>query len=175
VFGNYEQLCGKKQPISGPLLICIEFDSSRFCGTMPRPTDRTGMQYTHEIEMRVRDYECDMQGVVNNAVYQNYLEHARHEFLRSRGIDFAEVTAAGIILTVTRAELDYRKSLSSGDVFCVRSRIRQTSRLRFEFQQDIFRLPDETLMLQALITGTSLNRQGRPFVADELKKLFAED
>ena len=133
------------------------------------------MQYTHEIEMRVRDYECDMQGVVNNAVYQNYLEHARHEFLRSRGIDFAEVTAAGIILTVIRAELEYRKSLTSGDAFCVRSRIRQASRLRFQFHQDIFRLPDETLMLQALITGTSLNRQGRPFVADEMKKLFGED
>ena len=53
------------------------------------------MQYAHEIELQVRDYECDQQAVVNNAVYQNYLEHARHEFLRSRGIDFAEVTASG--------------------------------------------------------------------------------
>jgi acyl-CoA thioester hydrolase len=132
------------------------------------------MQYAHEIELQVRDYECDQQAVVNNAVYQNYLEHARHEFLRSRGIDFAEVTASGINLTVTRAELDYRKSLVSGDVFSVRSLIRQSSRLRFEFHQDIFRLPDEVLMLSARITGTSLNRQGRPFVPEVLQRLFAE-
>ena len=132
------------------------------------------MQYTHSIEMQVRDYECDLQAVVNNAVYQNYLEHARHEFLRSRGIDFAEVTASGINLVVTRAELDYRKSLVSSDSFCVRSLLRQVSRLRFEFHQDIFRLPDETLMLSARITGTSVNQQGRPYIPEALQRLFRE-
>ena len=130
------------------------------------------MQYAHELEFSVRDYECDLQGVVNNAVYQNYLEHARHEFLRSRGIDFAEVTAAGINLVVVRAELDYHKSLVSGDRFSVRSRLQRSSRLRFEFHQQILRLPGETLMLSARITGTSLNRQGRPFLPDALQALF---
>lgn len=130
------------------------------------------MQYGHEIELKVRDYECDMQGVVNNGVYQNYLEHARHEFLLSRGISFAEVTAAGINLVVVRAELEYRNSLTSNDRFVVRSRVQQISRLRFAFHQDIFRLPEETLMLTATITGTSLNTKGRPFVPDLLARLF---
>lgn len=132
------------------------------------------MHYSHEIELKVRDYECDMQGVVNNGVYQNYLEHARHEFLLSRGINFAEVTAAGINLVVIRAELNYRKSLASNDRFIVRSRVRQVSRVRFEFQQDIYRLPDETLMLAALITGTSVNSRGKPFVPELLARLFSE-
>ena len=142
---------------------------------MPQPTSGAGMQYAHELEFRVRDYECDLQAVVNNAVYQNYLEHARHEFLRTRGIDFAEVTAAGINLVVVRAELDYRKSLRSGDNFCVRSLLRKTSRLRFEFHQDIYRLPDEMLMLGARITGTALNSAGRPFIPQLLQELFSED
>jgi acyl-CoA thioester hydrolase len=132
------------------------------------------MHYAHELELKVRDYECDLQGLVNNAVYQNYLEHARHEFLRARSIDFAEVTAAGINLVVVRAELDYRKSLRSGDYFSVRSLLRKISRLRFEFHQDIYRLPDEILILNARITGTSLNREGRPFIPDLLQDLFSD-
>jgi len=141
---------------------------------MPQPASRKTMQYTHAIELKVRDYECDMQAVVNNGVYQNYLEHARHEFLKSRGVDFAAITASGINLVVTRAELDYRKSLVSGDLFRVRSLVRQASRVRFEFHQDIVRLPDETLMLSARIIGTSLNQQGRPFVPELLRALFDE-
>ena len=131
------------------------------------------MQYTHDLEFKVRDYECDMQGVVNNGVYQNYLEHARHEFLQAEGINFAQVTASGINLVVVRAQLDYRKSLVSNDRFVVRSLLRRVSRLRFEFRQDIFRLPDEELMLNALITGTAVNRNGRPCVPRELEKLFS--
>jgi len=130
------------------------------------------MRYAHEIEFKVRDYECDIQGVVNNGVYQNYLEHARHEFLQSRGINFAEVTAAGINLVVTRAELDYKSSLVSNDHFVVRSLVRQVSRVRFEFKQDLFRIPDEKLMLAAIITGTSLNQRGRPFLPELLANLF---
>ena len=130
------------------------------------------MRYAHEIEFKVRDYECDIQGVVNNGVYQNYLEHARHEFLQSRGINFAEVTAAGINLVVTRAELDYKNSLVSNDHFVVRSLVRQVSRVRFEFKQDLFRIPDEKLMLAAIITGTSLNQRGKPFLPELLANLF---
>ena len=133
------------------------------------------MRYAHEIEFKVRDYECDIQGVVNNGVYQNYLEHARHEFLQSRSINFAEVTAAGINLVVTRVELDYKNSLVSNDHFVVRSLVRQVSRVRFEFRQDLFRIPDEKLMLAAIITGPSLNQRGRPFLPEFLNNLFSAE
>lgn len=130
------------------------------------------MEYQHSLEFKVRDYECDMQGVVNNAVYQNYLEHARHEYLQAEGINFAEMTAKGINLVVVRAELDYRDSLKSSDAFVVKSDLIRLSRVRFQFIQDIYRLSDNRLMLQALITGTSINQRGRPFVPEALEQLF---
>lgn len=124
------------------------------------------------LDFKVRDYECDMQGIVNNSVYQNYLEHARHEFLLSKGIDFAELARQKINLVVLRAELDYKQPLVSGDEFYVDVEVVQSSRVRFDFLQNIYRKRDQKLMLAAKITGTSVNERGRPFVPDVIVKLF---
>jgi acyl-CoA thioester hydrolase len=124
------------------------------------------------IELAVRDYECDLQGVVNNAVYQNYLEHARHEFLKSIGIDFAALTAQGINLVVTRVEIDYKLSLTSGDRFVVEIETERISPVRFGFRQTICRLPDRKPVIRALVTGTALNAKGRPQLPSELDALL---
>lgn len=129
-------------------------------------------QSCFSIEMAVRDYECDMQGVVNNAVYQNYLEHARHEFLKSIGIDFAELTARGINLVVTRIEIDYKLSLTSGDRFQVEITTERISPVRFGFRQSIYRLPERKPVVKALVTGTALNAKGRPQLPKELDTLL---
>lgn len=122
--------------------------------------------------MAVRDYECDMQGVVNNAVYQNYLEHARHEFLKARGLDFAQLTARQINVVVVRAELDYRRSLRSGDVFQVTVETRRESRLRLIFEQRIVHAESGLTMLEARFITTAVNPQGRPFFPEELEVLL---
>ncbi|PLA74247.1 4-hydroxybenzoyl-CoA thioesterase [Hydrogenovibrio sp. SC-1] len=123
-----------------------------------------------ELEMRVRDYECDMQGVVNNAVYQNYLEHARHEFLLANGIHFAEVTARGIHLMVARAELDYKAALKANDAFLVRVKLVAEGRSKVAFFQDIIR-EDDTHVLGAKIIGVTV-KNGRPVrLLEELVRL----
>jgi len=120
--------------------------------------------------MAVRDYECDMQGIVNNAVYQHYLEHARHEFLKSRGLSFADLTRAGIHVVVARAEIDYRRPLRSGDAFVVTVQTERESRLRLVFLQRIERADGE-LMLEARIVTAAVNERGRPYYPDELRVL----
>jgi acyl-CoA thioester hydrolase len=124
------------------------------------------------LEMAVRDYECDLQGVVNNAVYQNYLEHTRHEYLKSIGIDFAVLAAQGINLVVTRVEIDYKASLTSGDRFVVEVRPERLSPVRIGFRQDIYRLPDRKTAVKALVTGTALNAKGRPQLPEALKDIM---
>lgn len=126
------------------------------------------MNMPHSLRLAVRDYECDMQGVVNNAVYQNYLEHARHECLKASGIDFAAVTRSGVNLVVTRAELDYKGSLTSGDAFVVHTRMTRVSRLRFAFHQEIVREADGKLMVAAVITGSGIDSRGRPVLPEAL-------
>lgn len=125
-----------------------------------------------QCRMAVRDYECDMQGVVNNSVYQNYLEHARHEFLKHKGLEFADLTRRGIIVVVVRAELDYVQSLRSGDVFDVSVEPVRISALRLGFQQQIVHETSRKLMLKALIVTTAVNERGRPRFPEELEKLL---
>ncbi|ALZ75232.1 acyl-CoA thioesterase [Rheinheimera sp. F8] len=125
------------------------------------------------LDFKVRDYECDMQGIVNNAVYFHYLEHARHEYLLSRGVDFAALAREKINLVVIRSEMDYKASLQSGDRFIVTVEYQPVSKVRFGFRQQVLRSSDGKLMLDALITGTALNARGRPFVPDFISQWAA--
>lgn len=125
------------------------------------------------LAMTVRDYECDMQGVVNNSVYQNYLEHARHEFLKTHGLDFARLTADGIIVVVVRAELDYLASLRSGDAFEVSVMPQRESRIRLAFNQEIRHAESQQLLLKARIITTAVNARGRPYLPSALEVLLS--
>lgn len=128
--------------------------------------------YKFRIDLKVRDYECDIEGIVNNAVYMNYLEHARHEFLLTLGIDFTYLAKNGLALVVTRAELDYKTPLKSGDSFWVGVNIERESKLRIAFVQDIYRTSDDKPVVKARIIGTGMNDKGRPTVPDEVMKKF---
>ena len=117
--------------------------------------------YSFSLEFIVRDYECDLQGVVNNANYQHYLEHARHEFLISKGVNFVDLHDEGIDLIVTRVEIDYKYPLRSRDKFIVRLNIEREGNARLLFIQDIYRIPDEKLVVIARVTGVA-TKNGRP-------------
>ncbi len=131
--------------------------------------------YPYSIEMEVRDYELDLQGIVNNSVYQNYIEHARHVYIKKLGIDFKEYSQKGINFVVVRAELDYKFPLTSGDKFWVGVRMDMESPVKFAFYEDIYRSSDDKLILKAKIIGTALNSRGRPQIPDEVKSIFSSN
>jgi acyl-CoA thioester hydrolase len=123
------------------------------------------MQYNNtsnfELEFTVRDYELDLQGIVNNSVYQNYLEHARHEYLLSKNIDFATLHEQNVDLVVSRVEIDYKNPLKSRDKFLVKLNTLKEGHLRIIFNQWIERIPDGKIMVVGKITGVCL-KNGRP-------------
>ena len=61
--------------------------------------------------IKVRDYECDSQSVVNHARYFHYLEHTRHEFLLSKNISFMDWQKRGKFLMVVELRSKYKESL----------------------------------------------------------------
>ena len=119
--------------------------------------------YIFELELQVRDYECELQGVVNNSVYLNYLEHTRHEFLKEMGYDFAELSKQNILPMVYKAELEYKHSLRSNDKFVVKIKVSKEGMLKTIFQQDVYKL-DGTLVLKGKITAIIMkdNKPSKP-------------
>lgn len=125
--------------------------------------------YIYELEMKVRDYELDMEGIVNNANYQHYLEHARHEFLLTLGPGFGEMVEQGISPVVTRVDIRYKTPLRSGDKFVCRLYLRREG-IRYVFYQDIFKSTGECCV--NAVIDTVFTRNGRPTRGDEFASYY---
>ena len=103
-------------------------------------------KYIYELKLKVRDYECDLQGIVNNANYQHYLEHTRHEFLLEKGLSFAKLHEDGIDPVVARLTMSFKTPLRSGDEYISKLYLKKEG-IKYVFYQDIFRYPDMKLAL----------------------------
>ena len=107
-------------------------------------------KYIYELKMKVRDYECDLQGIVNNANYQHYLEHTRHEFLTSEGVSFARLHQEGVDPVVARLSMAFKTPLRSGDEFISKLYLKKEG-IKYVFYQDIYRLPDMKMVIKASV------------------------
>lgn len=112
-------------------------------------------EYIFEHKDKVRDYECDLQGIVNNANYQHFLEHCRHEFLLSHGISFARLHNEGTDAVVARLQMAFKTPLVSGDEYVSKLWLKKNG-IRYVFMQDIFRLPDMKLCVRAQVDSVCL-------------------
>ena len=128
-------------------------------------------KYIFELPMKVRDYECDLQGIVNNANYQHYLEHTRHEFLSTLGVSFAELHQRGLDAVVARINLAFKTPLKSGDEFLSRLYVRKEG-IKYVFYQDIYRRSDERLVLKGVVETVCV-QNGRLTDSEEMNALFA--
>ena len=94
--------------------------------------------------MLVRDYECDIEGIVNNANYLHYTEHTRHLFLKHCGLSFAEMHRKGVDAVVARMNLQYKIPLRCDDEFISRLALTKEG-IKYVFHQAIYRASDEKL------------------------------
>ena len=127
------------------------------------------MNYIYELEMKVRDYECDLQGIVNNANYLHYMEHTRHQFCARSGVSFMDLQRRGIMAVVRKIDIEYLESLRSGETF-VSALWLERKGPRFIFHQDILKTTGE-LVTTACVTCVMI-RDGKLSRGDEVAELF---
>ena len=130
-------------------------------------------KYFFTLEIAVRDYELDSEGIVNNAVYLHYLEHTRHAFVKQEGIPFGNLTREGLVPVVRRMTIDYYTPLRSGDVMLSRLWIERQGP-RFIFHQDIFKKEGGDLVVSAVVTIVCMEKNGRINRGDDLAAHIAK-
>ena len=128
--------------------------------------------YLYQTEMTTRDYECDVQGVVNNANYIHYLEATRHAWLQSEGFSFRKWHDEGIDMMVSEIDIRYKTPLRGQERFLSCLNLRRDG-ARFLFEQDIYRAEDGKLCVSATVSVVCLVN-GRLTRGDEVASLFGK-
>jgi len=114
-----------------------------------------------EASLKVRSYECDSYGHVNNAVYLNYLEYGRVELLEERGLSLATIKKKGVLIVIRRIEIDYKAAAREGDELVVRTYLKGHTKMKGVFCQEILKKSDQTALVKANVTWVFTNLNGR--------------
>lgn len=130
-------------------------------------------KYFFTLEIAVRDYELDSEGIVNNAIYLHYLEHTRHAFVKQEGLSFGSLTSEGLVPVVRRMTIDYCTPLRSGDVMLSRLWVERQGP-RFIFYQDIYKKGSGELVVSAAVTIVCMDRDGHINRGDDLAARLAK-
>lgn len=125
-----------------------------------------------EFEMKVRDYECDAQGHVNNANYQHFFEVARHEFFEQNGFNFFELHKQGLDAVVARIEMRFKSPLYGAQIFKATVDKVEKKGLLYIFHQSIVRTSDNAICAKAKVDVASVvnGRLSKPHFFDNALK-----
>jgi len=132
----------------------------------------TMKDYIFTLELKVRDYEVDYEGIVNNANYLHYLEHTRHEFCDKAGLSFEAMQEEGIVPVLNRVEIDYKDPLRSGDVMESKLWVEMKG-VRFVFHQDIFNKKTGKQAIKAIVSCVCIEN-GKLTRGERLAEAFKE-
>ncbi len=124
--------------------------------------------------LKVRTYECDSYGHVNNAVYLNYLEYGRMDYLNQIGFDYEGLVKAGYYLYISHVDIYYKASAFLNDNLKVESFAIKLGAVSGTISQRVVK-EDGTVCAEAEVTWASVKTDGRPskipqeFMVDGLK------
>ncbi|PYP36710.1 MAG: acyl-CoA thioesterase [Gemmatimonadetes bacterium] len=108
---------------------------------------------------RVNYSETDQMGFVYHANYLIWMDMARTEHLRERGVSYKELEAQGTYLTVTDAHIRYRRPARYDDMIRVRCWVRDLASRRVSFGYAVERAATDELLATAETSLIALNPQ----------------
>ncbi|UZD89667.1 tol-pal system-associated acyl-CoA thioesterase [Cognatishimia activa] len=115
----------------------------------------------HNFPIRVYYEDTDMAGIVFYANYLKYIERARSDWVRGKGINQAELKEEeGLVFAVRRVEADYLAPAHFDEELVVETRTISVTGARLVMEQIVKRNCD--LLFQAVVTLVCINEAGQP-------------
>lgn len=109
--------------------------------------------------LRVRFGETDLMGIVHHATYLVYFETGRVEWLRRRGLTYADWTARGVQVPVAAAELQYRASSRFDDLLAIETTLTKLRSVSLDFAYRILR--ERTLIAEGFTRLACVDASGK--------------
>ena len=126
-----------------------------------------------DLEIRVRYAETDQMRVAHHASYLVWFEAGRTEFIRSRGRSYAQIEAAGWLLVVVEVRCRYLRPARYDDVLTVRTRLGAIGPATLEFDYEVVRQADGTVIARGSTVHAAVDRTGRPRrIPDDVRDLL---
>jgi len=121
----------------------------------------------HQIEVRVRYSETDQMGVVYHGNYIPYFEIGRVEWLRNKGVSYKSLEDSGIALPIVSMTLNYKKPARYDDLLFVRTKFKNHTSVKIEFDCEIWSEQNDLLTTAHFILVFVDMKTGRPIVPPE--------
>lgn len=113
----------------------------------------------HSIDIEVRYYETDGQGIVHHANYFQYFELARVQMLKAAGHHYADLERDGYLLVVHKIGCRYLLPAKFGDTLRIVTTVERATAARIDHSYKVYR--DEVLLAEAQSTLACINRDGQ--------------
>jgi len=115
----------------------------------------------HSFECRVYYEDTDLAGIVYYANYLKFIERARSEWVRSLGIDQAQLKAdAGLVFAVRHLTADYLTPAKFDDMLTITTQVLETLGARMVLDQRVLRAG--VLLFEAKVTLVAIGVNGAP-------------
>ncbi|OGB65694.1 MAG: hypothetical protein A2Y94_04880 [Caldithrix sp. RBG_13_44_9] len=122
---------------------------------------------------KVRSYECDSYGHVNNAVYLNYLEFARMSALLEKGFTLDLMKKSGYLVVIRKIEIEYKSPLFQGDEVTIKTFTSESRNTSGTFTQQVYQGNEERLAAEAKVTWVFTNLKGQPIpIPEKIREAF---
>lgn len=135
-------------------------------------------KYKHKFPIRVRNYQVDSLGIVHNAIYLEYCETGRVEYVRNLGIKLLPtgVFDHGVIINVKRNEINYEAPAYVDDLIDVYTRISYLKNSSFCFEHIILNADTAQLLVTQKSVQVHLDPGTRrpERIPDHLRKVIID-